>query len=366
MLMALQRRLDQFRDRLKARKLEAALLTLPTTLKYLTGFHSDPMERFLGLWVPVEGETVLFVPELDAAKAQKAAGISRLLSLADGESPYTVLLRECGKGPLRCGVEKKALSWHIGEQLALMWPGTDFQDVGGELQALRGRKTREEADKAAKAAKIADDAIGAALESFRLGMSEREMAEEIDRQIRIYGGAGPAFTTTVLAGARSALPHGETSDTPISDGDFLLIDMGARFDDYLSDMTRTFLVGKGTHEQERIYETVREASKRAVAAVRLGTPLYKVDEAARAWITDQGYGQLFIHRVGHGLGLDIHEEPSIHGRNRDLIAPGMLFTIEPGIYMPGIGGVRIEDDIYVNESGEVEQLTCFPSELRRL
>jgi Xaa-Pro dipeptidase len=208
--------------------------------------------------------------------------------------------------------------------------------------------------------------VEAAVKDLRTGMTERDVAEKILLHTRLCGGDGPAFAPTVLAGVRSGLPHGETGDTPIREGDFLLVDMGVSYGNYLSDMTRTFLIGEGTKEQERIYETVKEANRRAIAAIRPGVPLSEIDDAARSWIASRGYGDRFIHRVGHGLGMAIHEDPSIHGRNSDVVSPGMLFTIEPGIYVPGIGGVRIEDDLYVNDLGETERLTDFSRELRRL
>ena len=359
-------RMDRWRVLLKTRGLNAALVTGPSAVFYLTGFRSDPMERFLGLWVPADGDGVLFVPQLDVAKAEQAAVGHRIIAVEDGDSPTETLRRECGDAPCRCGVEKNRLSWRMSEKLAEGWPDTDFRDIGADLAAMIGRKTREEADCVRTAAAIGDRALEDALGDFRRGMRERELAEAIDRRIGLAGGEGAAFATTVLSGPRTALPHGETGERTIGDGDLLLIDMGVLYRHYRSDMTRTFLVGQGTPEQERLYETVKEAARRAVAAITPGRPLAEADQAARSWIDRQGYGGLFVHRVGHGLGLDIHEEPSIHGRNAAPVVPGMLFTIEPGIYMPGVGGVRIEDDVYVNEKGETETLTGFSRELRRL
>jgi Xaa-Pro dipeptidase len=361
-----EQRLERLREKLRERGWNAALLTSPVSLGYLTGYSSDPMERFLALWVPAEGETILFVPELDKAKAAAAENIGRFVPLADSESPYGALSKEIGEQPARCGVEKKTLTLHAGEQLALLWPGTRWEEINSALSRIVGCKTREEAETVRQAAHIANEAVERALADFRIGMTEREIAERIVRQIRLLGGDGPAFYPTVLAGERAGLPHGETGDTAVREGDFLLIDMGVSLGGYLSDMTRTLLVGQGTAEQVRMYEAVAEANRRAIEAIRPGVALGAIDAAARSWIEAQGCGEYFIHRVGHGLGMAIHEEPSIHGGNADIIVPGMLFTIEPGVYVPGGGGVRIEDDVYVNEYGETERLTDFPRELRRL
>lgn len=358
-------RLNGLRSRLAESAIDAALVTTPSSIAYYTGLRFDPMERFAGLWITAR-DSVLFVPELDAGKAEAAQGVDRIVPLPDGKPPLEALRRECRASPESCGIEKEAVSWKLAERLLGLWPDAEFVDIGNIVQAMRGRKTREEAELVRKAALTGDVALEAALAAFRPGMTEREMADEIDRQVRLVGGEGNAFATTVLAGARSAFPHGETGQRAIREGDFLLVDMGVSCQGYLSDMTRTFLVGQGTPDQERIYETVREANRRAIDAVRLGEPLSSVDEAARAWIRQAGFGGLFPHRVGHGLGVDIHEPPSVHGWNEQLIVPGLLFTIEPGIYAPGIGGVRIEDDVYVNEAGVVETLTGFPKTLRRL
>ncbi|WP_138752174.1 M24 family metallopeptidase [Paenibacillus sinopodophylli] len=364
--MLYRNRRNVLQEKLAKRAIEAALVISPASIAYLTGFRSDPMERFMALWIKADGTTTLFVPQLDETKAGAVQGIDRLVPIPDGR-PATEALREaCGGEPKCCGVEKDALTWKTAEQLAELWPNTEFVDIGEVVGQIRGRKTRAEADLVKTAAGFADTALEAALGHFRRGMKERELAEEIDRQIVQAGGTGSAFKTTVLGGKRSALPHGETGDYAIVEGDILLVDMGVIHEGYLSDMTRTFLVGQGTAEQEKIHETVLEANRRAIAALQTGAPLASVDEAARSWIRSCGYGDYFPHRVGHGLGTEIHEPPFVHGWNEQLVTTGLLITIEPGIYIPGVGGIRIEDDLYVNENGFVEQLTGFSKQLRRL
>ena len=359
-------RVSALRERLSAGGWEAALLTSPAAICYLTGFRTDPMERFLGLWVAAGRQAVLLVPQLDEGKADSAAAGLRKVVVPDEWSPQEALRQACGTCSSRLGVDKRALSWHLAEQLQSLWPDAALGDIGPVIRRMMGSKSREEADCVRQAARVADRALEAALGAFREGMREWELAEEIVRQIRRAGGEGPAFGPTVVSGRKTALPHAQTGDEPIRAGDLLIVDMGVTCRHYASDMTRTFLVGAGNAEQTRLYETVLEANRRAVDAVRPGVPLADIDAAARRVIEASGCGRHFIHRVGHGLGMDIHEEPSIHGRNRDVVLPGMLFTVEPGIYVPGVGGVRIEDDVYVRDSGETELLTAFPRELRRL
>jgi Xaa-Pro dipeptidase len=171
-----------------------------------------------------------------------------------------------------------------------------------------------------------------------------------------------SFGTLVLSGAKSAQPHGSTGRDPILEGEYLLIDAGVFKDGYCSDITRTFFVGANPSEKHReVFETVLEANKRAIAAARPGARLGDIDRAARSHIASKGYGDYFIHRLGHGLGLEIHEEPSVSETSDAIAKPGLAFTIEPGVYIDGFGGVRIEDDIVIAEHG-AETLTSYPKE----
>ncbi|MGO4275154.1 M24 family metallopeptidase, partial [Paenibacillus sp. TAF58] len=163
-----------------------------------------------------------------------------------------------------------------------------------------------------------------------------------------------------------SLPHGKPGAYSIQENDFLLFDFGVYAGGFCSDITRTFLIGEGTKEQETIYETVLAANLAAIQAVAVGTPYGVIDQTGRGVIEAKGYGAYFNNRIGHGLGLDVHEDPSINGENEMLIEPGHVFTIEPGIYMPSLGGVRIEDDVCVQPNGKVEVLTHYPKQLRRL
>jgi len=365
-----QRRMSALHERMAVQGIGAALLTAPAAVYYFTGLWTDPMERFLGLWLAEGEEAVLFVPKLDAGKAESAASAGVRIWTVDDATPPQEAMRQACRFPSsgRIGVDKLALNWHLAERIQEICPETAFADIRPTTHMMMASKSREEADLVRRAAQIADRALEAALGAFRVGMRERELAEEIARQIRAAGGEGLAFGPTVVSGVRTALPHADTTEEPIREGGLLIVDMGVVCRHYLSDMTRTFLVGdgNGNGERVRLYETVRVANERAVAAVRLGAPLSDIDDAARQYIDAQGYGEHFIHRVGHGLGLTIHEEPSIHHRNRDPVLAGMIFTVEPGIYVPGVGGVRIEDDVYVDENGTVDVLTAFSRELRRL
>jgi Xaa-Pro dipeptidase len=241
----------------------------------------------------------------------------------------------------------------------------DARSVAAEdlMLGLRLRKDEAEIAIMKKAAEIADKAVAAGIAAIEVGKTEAELVTLIESTMKELGASGPSFSTMVLAGDNSALPHGVPGNRKIQEGDFVLFDLGAVYEGYCSDITRTVVVGEPSDEQVLIYETVLAANLAGIAAAKPGLPALVVDIAARETITQLGYGEYFTHRVGHGLGIEIHEFPSMHSENTTEMVPGMTFTIEPGVYVPGVGGVRIEDDIVVTESG-VEILTSYPKELQ--
>lgn len=344
-----------------------AVLTSPVSVNYFTGFLTNPYERFLALVMPISGgDAALVVPALDLAAAEAAAAVDRLIPVEDTEDPMEKLRTVIPPGKHVLGIEKRAMSVHRCESISSAYGSGVFADIGRQIDSLRQRKSKEEIGLVRQAASLTDRVLEEAVRLVRPGMAELELAAEIEYRIRTSGAQGPAFPTTVLGGRRSALPHGHSGDYRFQENDFVLIDMGLTVNGYCSDITRTFLLGEGSPRQADMYETVREAHRLAVAAAAAGTELGEIDRAARGHIDSRGYGAFFPHRVGHGLGLEVHEEPSVHGSNRDRVEPGWLFTIEPGIYVPELGGVRIEDDVWIGADGQADVLTGFPRELRRL
>ncbi len=216
-----------------------------------------------------------------------------------------------------------------------------------------------------KAIALSETALEAAAAKVSPGMTEQQALRVLTNALADAGGTEHAFDLIVLSGPNCALPHGYSSERVIQQGDFVLFDYGLKVDGYASDITRVFAAGAVSDELKRIYETVLAANQAAIAVVRPGIPAADVDRAARKVIEAAGYGQYFIHRTGHGLGLDIHEAPYMREGNPMLLEPGMTFTIEPGIYIPGGAGVRIEDDILVTATGG-EVLTHFPKALQTL
>jgi Xaa-Pro dipeptidase len=196
-------------------------------------------------------------------------------------------------------------------------------------------------------------------------MTERKLASLLTIEMLRAGSEGPAFPPIVVAGPNAASPHATPSDRPIGLGETIIVDCGAVVGGYAADITRTFALGELEPELIRVYETVRAANGAGRAEAKPGMPAEMVDQAARAFIDGAGYGDRFIHRTGHGLGLEVHEPPYIVAGNTRHLEPGMVFTVEPGVYLPGVGGVRIEDDIVVTHGG-AESVTSFPRELAPL
>ena len=229
--------------------------------------------------------------------------------------------------------------------------------------ALRMTKDAQELDLMRQAVVIAERAVTATLATIRVGQTEREIgAELVVQTLRAGSDADLPFAPIVAAGPNGALPHAALSDRAIQRGDLITLDWGAAKNGYVADLTRTYAVGEVSDELKKIYNLVLAANTAAQAATRPGALAAEVDAAARQTITAGGYGQYFMHRVGHGLGLEGHEDPSMHGRNELSLEAGMTFTIEPGIYVAGVGGARIEDDVVVTENG-IESLSTLPREL---
>ena len=232
-----------------------------------------------------------------------------------------------------------------------------------ELKNLRAVKDTQEITLIRRAIDISSKAFFHIMEILKEGIQEREVALEMESFMKRRGADALGFDIIIASGKRSALPHGRAGEKQIERGDLILIDFGSRFDGYHSDQTRTVVCGNPSPEQKKIYQIVKDAHDRAIEKVRPGIPIHEIDAAARDYIRDSGYDEFFGHGTGHGIGLAVHEDPVVNFENKDLIQEGMVFTIEPGIYLPALGGVRIEDMIRVTSNG-AEVLTYLPRELK--
>jgi Xaa-Pro aminopeptidase len=345
---ALTAPIDALREWMSGRHLEVLYLSRPVSIAYLTGFFAEPHERLMGLAINRQGAT-LIVPALEQQKAGEQASGVEVVGWRDGEDPYALVARALA-GAAEVGVEKEHMSLHAAEVITTRTGASELVDVGAEIRRMRLIKNDDEIARLARAAAITDQVTERLLARLRAGMSELEVAFTIASLIGELGGT-LSFPSLVQSGPNSAMPHIEPTSRKLAGGDFVLLDFGAAFGGYKADTTRMAVVGEPSTRHREIHRVVLEAHDAAIDAVRAGVTSGEVDVAARRVIDAAGYGDRFFHRVGHGLGLEGHEDPSMDPGSRTVLEPGMVFTIEPGVYIPGFGGVRIEDDVVVTEDG---------------
>lgn len=347
--------------------MEMAFIHSTPSVFYLTQFFCDPHERLLGLFLFPHAEPFLVCPNMEQARAREAGWTGQIIGYDDAQDPWTMIgdaLRKRGiNNAATIAIEKESLPYARAEALTRLVPGATFASVDERINQLRLVKSADELKILREAALLADEAVQVGLEALSVGCTEMEVVAQIELAMKKKGIREMSFPTTVLFGDHSALPHGTSSERPLQKGDFVLFDLGVVLDGYCSDITRTFVYQENRDEQYKIYHAVLKAQVTAIEACRPGLRMGDLDLTARNLIKEAGYGQYFTHRLGHGLGIGVHEYPSIHEHNDDLLKPGMVFTIEPGIYVPGVGGVRIEDDVVITDEG-VEVLTHFPKEFQ--
>jgi Xaa-Pro dipeptidase len=341
-------RLSDLRGWLARHGLEAAYITRPVSIAYLTGFHSNPHERLMALAVRPDRAT-LIVPALERENASRSADQAAVMAWRDGEDPYE-LVRDALEHCARLGVEKEHLTVQAAEALGVVAGAHELVDVAAVIRRLRRTKSPAELEKLARAATITDAVAEEVMRGLRSGQSELAVAVAVGAAIGAQG-AALAFETSVQFGTNSAMPHHHPSSRRLEAGDLVLLDFGAAIEGYRADITRMAVVGQPSARQLEVHRLVLEAHDAAIEAVRAGATTGDVDAAARDVIAAAGLGDRFFHRIGHGLGLETHEDPSLDPGSDTVLEPGMVFTIEPGVYIPGWGGVRIEDDLIVEATG---------------
>ncbi len=336
-----------------------AVITHPVSIRYLTGLAIWPGERFLALLVPPTAEPLLVVPSLEMERAGKSP--FGKLPVGDSDDLAAVLRPRAPRGGERLFVEKRHMTLDRFETLERAWGTLRPEGLDDVLEDLRLIKDDEEVAAVRHAGELIDAVVKRVPDMLSDGLSERDVARAIDDAIAEEG-SSPSFPSIVCFGEHAAYPHWSPDETRFRKGDLVLVDIGCQWDGYASDITRVFFTGEPGAKLAEIYRVVLAAHEAAAAALGPGVRASAIDDAARAVIADAGYQDFFPHRVGHGLGLQEHEAPSMHGANAAPLRPGTIVTIEPGIYLPGTGGVRIEDDYLVTENGS-RPLTGSPKEL---
>lgn len=362
------RKLQKLIEIISAADLDAIALVPGANLHYLTGIDFHLMERPLVVFFLPDREPVAVLPALEEPRLAACDIPMTLFAWADAEGYGPAFAAAAGALRLagrRIGVEELRMRVLEARILERYLPGATLVPASTPLATLRLRKDADAIRALREAIRISQAALYTVMERIRPGMTEREVAALITLAQLEQGGGKHPFEPIVLSGPNSALPHGEPGDRQIAEGEPLLLDFGTTVRGYASDITRTFSVGTPSSRLTEVYDVVRAANEAGRAAAGPGVPAQEVDRAARRVIEEAGFGPYFTHRTGHGLGMEAHEGPAIVEGNELMLEPGMVFTVEPGIYLPGELGVRIEDDVLITPNG-AESLTSFPRELRRI
>jgi Xaa-Pro dipeptidase len=357
-------RIDRVRSAMRAAGIPNLALVPGANLLYLLGLTMHSSERLALAFIPQTGAIRMVLPALEQPRAEaEAQAAIEFYPWHDAEG-YADALAECIRAlelQERLGVEYTAM--RVLELRAIeAVVALETVDATDMIAGLRMVKDAAELQAMRAATRAVEAGLRAAIDAIKPGVTEREIAEVWERAMREAGSEGPSFTTIVASGPNSANPHYTTADRRLQPGDLIVLDGGARIGGYVSDITRTVALGEPSAEARQIYETVLAANRAGVAASKPGASGAEIDGAARRVIEAAGYGPYFIHRTGHGLGMEIHEPPYIHATSTAPLQAGTTFTIEPGVYLAGVGGVRIEDDVVLTEQG-AECLTSFEREL---
>jgi Xaa-Pro dipeptidase len=318
---------------------------------WLTGFSGAS-----ALLIPKNGESKIYVHGVNYAQAQvEISGATVELVKRDEKLTEKIAKHASALGIKKLVVDTLSIEGWRSLSKAL-GSGKTLEVDDQCLQKLRKIKDRNEIQLLRRAAKLTSEGMRVASEAVAAGIKEYEVAAEIEYAMRKRGSSGTAFETIVASGVCTAYPHGGCSDKEIREGDLVVVDVGATYKFYRSDMTRTFVAGKPSEKQRKLYEIVQTAQTRAFEAVKPNAKAKDVDAAARKAIADAGYGEYFVHSLGHGVGLEVHEPPTLSPDSKDALAAGNVVTVEPGVYLVGYGGIRIEDTVLVSRGGG-EKLT---------
>ncbi|NLY43487.1 MAG: aminopeptidase P family protein [Clostridiaceae bacterium] len=354
--MFLKRRLENLQNNIKGKSLDAMLITNAINLTYISGFRGTA-----GYGIVTRERAFLLTDFRYTQQAHKQAPFFEVIQFeGDAMDSINDVLKKNNVRSM--GFESRHLSCLKYEQFKSKLCIKDFFPVTDLVESLREIKDESEIEKMRKAAEIADSAFYHILHLIKPGITENEIALELEYFMKKNGAKALSFDTIVASGVRSSLPHGQPSDKRIEAGDLVVLDFGCVYEGYCSDMTRTIGVGSLNEEQKKIYNIVLEAQMKGLNVLKPGITGKEVDRAARDIISSHGYGQNFGHGLGHGVGCEVHEAPRLSVNAEEVLKPGMVVTVEPGIYINDFGGVRIEDMVLITSDG-IENFTSSPKEL---
>ncbi|UQW98749.1 Xaa-Pro peptidase family protein [Rummeliibacillus sp. G93] len=348
-------RVERLVKALNSQNLDGLLITNNYNLRYMTGFTGTS-----GVAVVSQKEAVFITDFRYTEQASKQITGYRIVEHKGTIiEEIAAIVKELGIKSL--GFEKDVVSYRMYEAYSKVIPA-DLVGVTDLIEKIRLVKTEDELKTIKAACQIADETFEHIIQFIKPGKTELEVSNELEFYMRKLGATSSSFDTIVASGVRSALPHGVATDKIIEKGDFVTLDYGALYNGYISDMTRTVAVGEPSEQLKEIYQIVLEAELLGLEKFKPGMTGKEADAICRDYIKEHGYGDAFGHSTGHGIGLEVHEGPGLSFRSNITLEPGMVVTCEPGIYLPGVGGVRIEDDTLITETGN-EKLTHAPKEL---
>ncbi|MGO2100767.1 M24 family metallopeptidase [Vagococcus salmoninarum] len=347
----MKKRLEKVKEKLREENLSALLITNKANKFYLSGFGGTDV----ALIITKEAEYIIADGRYIEQIKEEVQGFIIIDNGGEMVNSLVKLIRKLGSSTL--GIESQELNVNIYLSLISALPQVQLIPTNNVVEKVRMIKDDKELSLLRKASEITDTTFSHCLDIVKPGMTEKELAFELERFIKVNGGEGCSFETIVASGKRSAQPHGHASNKKILAGELVTVDFGVVYQKYYSDMTRTFAIGEVAPELKTIYQLVNESGLKALRELRVGMTTGEVDNICRDYISQAGYGKYFNHGTGHGIGLSCHEYPYLKPKKTEKLLSGMTFTIEPGIYLPGLGGVRIEDDIYLRSDGVGESLT---------
>lgn len=359
--MDFQARRDRLRKLLKKSGADALLVTSFTNVTYLTGFTGDDSYLLLRH----DGEIIVSDGRYTTQLEEQCPGLDMDIRRTGVSIANAVVRLVHSAGIGRLAVEGDSMTVSLRERLVEKLPKLEILTTSGMVEWLRQIKDKEEIAEIREAVWYAEKAFAVIRATLQAEQTEKQIADEMDHQFRRFGGRGSSFPSIIAVGERGALPHAIPTEKRVGEGDFVLIDWGASGRLYKSDLTRVLLTGRISPKLRRVYGVVLSAQIQAIAAIRPGVAAHEVDAVARGVIADAGFGRSFNHGLGHGLGLEVHEAPRLAATSSTVLKPGMVITVEPGIYLPGWGGVRIEDDVLVTRTGH-EVLTSVPKQLEEM
>lgn len=350
-------RIEKLEKIMKNRELDLMYISSKNTIFYFLDIKIEPLERYLA-FIVYKNKKYLIIPLLDLDKVKKVENIE-IIAYKDGENPYSILLEKIKCNEIsKLGIDSENISLNKFLKFKEIFNISEILTIDEDIKKILLYKDDKEVENIRIACKYADMCIEIAENNLREGISEIELKNIIEKEIQNKVDTYMSFDTMVLFSENASLPHGESGSRKLKQGDMVLLDLGCYYNNYSSDITRVLKYGETSEFFNEIYDIVLEANMEAIKNCKIGMKFSELDKIARDIITKKGYGEYFTHRLGHGLGITCHEYPDVSSYNDLEIQEGMVFTIEPGIYLKDKIGIRIEDDVYIGKNG-VEVLTKY-------